>query len=91
MTHHQLMSVLQECPESPYFGRDDYNLTEEKARQLVLAFVERANFNSHAAHVEVDSSNENSSNLRVSQNQSGRLGADLDGAAEDAVQRNLSQ
>ena len=58
MTHHQLMAVLQECPESPYFGRDDYNLTEDKARKLVLAFVERTNFNCHAAHIEVDSSNE---------------------------------
>ena len=58
MTHHQLMSVLQECPESPFFAKDDFNLTEIEARRLVLDFVERTNFNCHMPHIEASLSKE---------------------------------
>ena len=39
--------MLQECPESPYFARDDFSTEEDEARNLVLAFFERARFGSH--------------------------------------------
>ena len=44
MSHLQLNRVLQECPESPYFNRDDFSTGETQARNLVLAFVERVHF-----------------------------------------------
>ena len=44
MSHPQLNRVLQECPESPYFNRDDFSTGEAPARNLVLAFVEMVHF-----------------------------------------------
>ena len=29
MTHHELNLLLQECPESPYFARDDFETSKE--------------------------------------------------------------
>ena len=62
MTHKELNLVLQECPESPYFARDDFQTTENFARKLVLAFVERTNFDSHGPHIEAESAYESSYN-----------------------------
>ena len=47
MTHMELNLFLQECPESPYFARDDWQTDEPGARSLVLAFVEKAKFGSY--------------------------------------------
>ena len=55
MTHRELNLVLQECPESPYFARDDFQTSENFARRLVLAFVERTNFDSQGPLDEADS------------------------------------
>ena len=65
MTHLELILVLQECPESPFFARDDYNLNENEARRQVLAFVERSNFDSHQPHEEVSPLKEKSQSLSV--------------------------
>ena len=32
MTHRELVSFLQELPESPFFARDDYRIGEVEAR-----------------------------------------------------------
>lgn len=32
MTHHELNGVLQGCPESPYFARDDFETDVHGAR-----------------------------------------------------------
>ena len=47
MTHQELNLTLQECPESPYFFKDNFETNEAQARRLVLAFVERARFGGH--------------------------------------------
>ena len=60
MTHRELNLVLQECPESPYFARDDFQTTEDFARKLVVAFVDRTNFNSQGPLLEADSVYESS-------------------------------
>ena len=60
MTHRELNLVLQECPESPYFARDDYETEEEEARKLVLEFVERAKFGNFHPLLEANSSKEGS-------------------------------
>ena len=53
--------LLQECPESPYFARDDFETTFELARNLVLEFVERSRFGSRQPLPEASQSNEQSS------------------------------
>ena len=60
MTHRELNLVLQECPESPYFARDDYSTEEAEARKLVLEFVERAKFGCFSPLLEASSSKEGS-------------------------------
>ena len=60
MNHEQLNLLLQECPESPYFARDDYETTEEQARNIVLACIERARFGSEGPLREATPSNEES-------------------------------
>lgn len=67
MTHQELNLVLQECPESPYFLRDDFETSYAFARKLVLAFVDRSNFDSHEPHHEADSSEESSQSPSESQ------------------------
>lgn len=61
MTSMELIIVLQECPESPYFARDDFETSELEARKLVLSLVERSNFSGHDPHLEANSSSESSS------------------------------
>ena len=61
MNHMELVLTLQQCPESPYFARDDFNTTEAEARKLVLAFVERRSFSGHEPHLEANPSSEYSS------------------------------
>ena len=46
MSHAELNLVLQECPESPYFAKDDWRTTKQQARKLVLDFVGRVSFGS---------------------------------------------
>ena len=60
MSHRELNKVLQECPESPLFARDDFETSEKSARNLVVKFVEQANFDGHDPHLEVNSSEEQS-------------------------------
>ena len=58
LSHAELNRLIQECPESPYFVRDDFETSEESARKLVLEFVERARFGSHAPLAEASQSQE---------------------------------
>ena len=60
MNHEQLNLLLQQCPESPYFAKDDFQTSEQQARNLVLAFVERARFGSEGPLREATPSNEES-------------------------------
>ena len=61
MTHDQLNLALLECPESPYFARGGWKTNEESARNLVLAFVERASYGSYSPLEEATPSVENKS------------------------------
>ena len=61
MSHPELNLLLQECPESPYFATDDFETSEESARKLVLEFIERARFGSHAPLHEASQSQEKQS------------------------------
>ena len=60
MNHAELNLVLQECPESPYFARDDWRTNEEEARKLVLGFVEQSSFGSQGPLIEANPSKESS-------------------------------
>ena len=60
MTHLELNLLLQECPESPYFGRDDLQTSEDEARDIVLRLVERSMFGNQEPHLEVSASKEQS-------------------------------
>ena len=73
MSHMQLNIVLQQCPESPYFARDDFETTEAKARELIISLVERYNFSSHDSHKEANSSSESSSEASQSEGSLERL------------------
>ena len=61
MSHAELNLLLQQCPESPYFARDDFETSEESARKLVLEFVERARFGYHEPLAEASQSQEKQS------------------------------
>lgn len=60
MNHEQLNLLLQECPESFYFARSDYETSEEQARNFVLACIERARFGSEGPLKEATPSKEES-------------------------------
>ena len=55
MTHKELNLVLQECPESPYFTWDKFETKENQARQIVLAFIERARYGRYLPLEEAES------------------------------------
>ena len=60
MTHLELNKLIQECPESPYFARDDWSTREDEAREIVVQFLDRSMFGNQAPHVEVSPSLEQS-------------------------------
>ena len=67
MNHRELNLVLQECPESPYFARDDFETNCALARKIVLAFVDRSNFDCHEPHLEANSSKKSSQSPSIRQ------------------------
>ena len=60
MTHLELNQLIQECPESPYFTRDDWFTREDEAREIVVKFLEKSMFGNQGPHVEVSASLEHS-------------------------------
>ena len=56
MTHLELIDVLSECAESPYFGNRNLFLPYKKARKLALMLVQP----SHQVHYDVISEKDSS-------------------------------
>ena len=68
-SHQELNLLLQECPESPYFAKDDFETTKEGAKRLVLGIIEGANAGALVPLPEASQSKEKSSSLLVSVDQ----------------------